>query len=212
MNARAIPLLLFAKAPIAGQVKTRLQPQCSAQESAEVAQILLRESLQRAEGDWPGEVKLCVWPAAPNQFLSEVAAQIGVTIVAQTTGDLGMKMHNAMQSHGYPCAVMGCDVPEVGRQDLVQAHAALQQGRDVIGPTADGGYYLLGLSSSAAPIFEDVAWGTADVLEQTLQRFKALDRRPCELTPRNDIDCWEDLVASQVPALQDWLKRRRPPA
>ena len=67
----SIPLILFAKAPVAGKVKTRLQPDCSAEQAAEIAKVLMEQTIKNAKQYWAGDVWLYVWPSAEHDFFTE---------------------------------------------------------------------------------------------------------------------------------------------
>jgi len=198
-----IPLILFAKAPVAGHVKTRLCSDCSPEQAASIASILLRASLRTAVQHWPDQVVLAAWPDTSNTSLKKLAHEFNVPLVAQCGADLGEKMHNAMQQAGFPCAVMGADAPHISRDSLVQAHQILQDGSNAIGPSTDGGYYLIGLGKSQPVIFKNIEWGSERVLEPTLKRANFL--LLAELT---DIDYWSDVLtlAASLPELKQYLQ------
>jgi len=167
-----IPLLLFAKAPIAGKVKTRLQSNCSAEQAAEIAKVLLEESIIKATGFWPGTVYLSVALDIDHVFLQEMLKKYSIELVSQAEGDLGAKMHHALESFGYPAAVMGCDAPHILGEDLKRAYSVLAEGKPVLGPSEDGGYYFLGLEKSQIKLFSKIEWGTSSVLKTTLKVAK----------------------------------------
>ena len=102
-----IPLVLFAKAPIAGKVKTRLQSHCSATQAAQIAQILLEESIKQTTKYWPGKVVLSVYLDSEHPFLTAMQDKYSLALSIQSHGDLGDKMLHAFETHGYPMAVMG---------------------------------------------------------------------------------------------------------
>ena len=202
------PLVLFAKAPQEGKVKTRLSPELSLIEAAEVAKVLLTETLQLTLEHWPGKVVLAVWPDAKDAFIQSLIEQFEIELIVQSEGDLGMKMFNAMQEVGYPCAVMGCDVPHLAAQELRKAYASLAKKHNIIGPTEDGGYYLLGLQSSQAELFKKQSWGETTVLESSLRvaAQQCFELHP--LATMVDVDHYDDLVkvSDEVKSLQRFVK------
>jgi len=202
-----IPLLLFAKAPIAGKVKTRLSTHCTAQQAANIAKILIQASIEKALAAWPGQVLLSVWLDQDHPFFQEMVARYPIKMVLQCEGDLGQKMRHALANCGYPAAVMGCDAPHIATTALVAAHRLLSEERAVIGPSDDGGYYLLGLSDDADELFADMPWGGAQVLPKTLESAKRIGLELNTLAPLNDVDEWGDLIAmaNLVPPLLDYL-------
>lgn len=207
----SIPLLLFAKAPIAGKVKTRLMSHCSAEQAGKIAELLMEASIQRACEAWPGEVCLSAWLDLEHSFFIEMQRRYPITIKQQCEGDLGEKMRHALASSGYPCAVMGCDAPHVKPSALNQAHDLLQAGTPVIGPSEDGGYYLLGLCEDADELFINKPWGEDQVLEKTLLSAKSIGLSLHNLPELNDVDEWDDLInaAQEVPSLRDYLQTHK---
>jgi len=197
------PLLLFAKAPIAGKVKTRLQTHCSPQQAASIAKVLLEESLIQATTYWPGKVYLSVALDSEHPFLQEMCAKYPVELVMQCTGDLGQKMSGAFDDFGYPAAIMGCDAPHIKAQDLQLAYQCLTQAQCVLGPSNDGGYYFIGLASAYPALFKDIAWGSDSVLSSTLVCAEKEQIDFKMLSPLNDVDEWQDVesVAQQLPTL-----------
>ncbi len=202
------PLFLFAKAPIAGKVKTRLQPHCNAQQAADIAKILLEAAVKRCVGAWPGEVKLSVWLDRDDAFLQSIAQQYSLDIVLQSEGHLGEKMHNTFEEFGYPAAIMGCDAPHVLSSSLTQAHDFLSRGKNVIAPSEDGGYYFIGLSQPCPGLFDGIVWGAESVYADTLVNAAALAFEHVSLPSLNDVDTWPDVlsVAKYLPSLDAYIK------
>lgn len=202
-----IPLILFAKAPIAGQVKTRLTSHCSDQQAADIASLLIEASIEKALKIWPGQVMLSAAIDIDHPFFKEMTSRYNVSIIQQCDGHLGEKMRHALHGCGYPAAVMGCDAPHVSTESLRQTHRLLAQGQSVIGPADDGGYYMLGLSEPADALFEDKAWGTDQVLNLTLEAAQEIGCSLNYVSALNDVDEWPDLIsaASQVSSLQQYL-------
>ena len=201
------PLILFAKVPYSGKVKTRLSPELSLKEAAEVAKVLLTETLQLTLEHWPGKVVLAVWPDAKDTFIQSLIEQFEIELIIQSAGDLGMKMFNAMEQVGYPCAVMGCDVPHLATQELHKAHALLVKKDNIIGPTEDGGYYLLGLQSRQPELFKKQAWGATTVLESSLRVAAQQHFQLNQLVTMVDIDHYVDLVkaSSELESLKRFI-------
>lgn len=203
------PLILFAKAPIAGRVKTRLTTHCSNHQAADIAKILMQATIEKAIQAWPGKVLLSAAIDIEHPFFKEMVSRYSVAMVRQCEGHLGEKMRHALESYGYPAAVMGCDAPHVSSVSLQSTYAKLSRGQSVIGPADDGGYYILGLAKAADVLFDNKAWGTNTVLSLTLDAAQKAGQRLHHLESLNDIDEWQDLIdaASQVPGLQQYLFR-----
>jgi len=202
-----IPLILFAKAPIAGHVKTRLSTHCADQQCAEIAEILLETTVQKAVNYWPGRVLLSVALDYQHSFLRSLIKRYELELSLQVEGDLGVKMNASLAEFGYPASVMGCDVPHISGEILLQAFNYLKNGQEVIGPADDGGFYLIGANQSTASLFSTQKWGGSEVLGTTLTLAKSANRHLYQLSSLRDIDVWEDLLAASKiePALERYL-------
>lgn len=207
-SSQTAPLIVFAKTPLAGQVKTRLQPNCTPSQSAEIAMIFIRETLSNAIDVWDGQIILATWPTCDHPAIRALLAEFSIECVLQCEGDLGAKMHHALDCFGYPAAILGSDVPHMTSQNLQNAQRLLSQGKNVLGPSLDGGYYLIGLQQSHKDVFVNMPWSSDQVLKRTLAMtqggsdFILLDEI-------NDIDTWDDLQqnASQIGTLQRYLTK-----
>ncbi len=206
-----IPLILFAKAPIPGQVKTRLQTHCSEAQAAKIFEILLETTISNVCRHWPGDVVFSVWLDHSHSFIQALLKQYPLKLDHQTDGHLGEKMHAALSSWGYPAAVMGCDVPVVQPHVFQDAYAQLENGHNVIGPSIDGGYYFLGLCQAAEPLFVDQAWGGDQVFAETERRATAIGLPLNQLSTDQDVDTWPDLLrlVDTLPALRKYLLDER---
>jgi len=207
MLDKQIPLLLFAKAPIAGKVKTRLTTHCSEHQAAEIAKILIDESLKVAVHYWPGRVLLSVWQQREHIFIKDMLRKYRVELHRQVSGDLGKKMHAAFASVGYPAAILGCDTPVIEPDSLAMTHSLLSDGSNAIGPSMDGGYYLIALSQPAPALFRDIEWGKSSVFSQSMNKARE-SNIDVEALPKNyDIDHWQDVLkaSKQIPQLKQYL-------
>ena len=194
-------LIIFAKQPLAGQVKTRLLPDYTPQAAADIAAFLVRATVEMAVSSWPGEIYLYGAPDAAHPLFEELAREFDLKLASQSEGDLGARMLTALRegaARHHATGILGCDVPHCSWDILDQANGWLAKGRNVLGPTEDGGYYFIGLTAPHAELFEGIDWGTDRVLAQTLERAKLLGVE-FEWLPRlRDIDTADDLwLASQ---------------
>ncbi len=193
--------IVLAKAPVAGQAKTRLIPALGAQGAAELAARLLRHCLDQALGAGVGAVELCCAPDRHHPAFAASARLSALALTDQGGGDLGERMARAIARRlGTAGAVVliGSDVPALDGAVLRQAHAALAGHDAVFVPTFDGGYALVGLRQPAPALFADMPWSTDQVMALTRQRLGALGLRHAELPTLADIDEPADLV--HVPA------------
>jgi rSAM/selenodomain-associated transferase 1 len=203
-------LLLFARQPVPGEVKTRLAAHCGPERAAQVAAQLIRATVQLAAAHWPGAIYLYGAPDAGHPLFHELAKEFPLRLATQTPGDLGSKMHAALSegiAHHGAAAVLGCDVPHCPPPVLVEAYEQLVRGRNILGPAEDGGYYLLGLTAPCAALFQGIVFGSDTVRRYTLARA-AQAGVSFELLPAlRDIDTWDDLLgaAPRLPALAPFL-------
>jgi rSAM/selenodomain-associated transferase 1 len=190
------PIIVFAKAPQPGAVKTRLIPALGAAGAARLHERLVERTLATAVAADVGPVELCGDPPS-DPFLAARAAAHGAALTGQGSGDLGARMRRAFERTlaGAPTAILiGADCPALGSQHLREASAALAAGHDaVLAPAADGGYALIGLARVHPSLFERIRWGGPDVLQDTRARFGALGWRCRELDTLWDVDRPDDL-------------------
>lgn len=189
-------LILFAKTPVAGQVKTRLIPDLGEQGAAWFAEALIEESTRRAVGSWPGPVHLQVWPDVRHECFDAIVRRFGITVSRQSEGDLGIKMFQALDdtyARGAAAAIMGCDVPQCPAEVFRTSHAFLSRGRSIIGPSADGGYYFIGINPPHPDCFERIDWGGSKVFETTLKRTAATGIDLIVMQQLNDLDTASDI-------------------
>jgi rSAM/selenodomain-associated transferase 1 len=194
-----IPVLVFAKAPDPGTVKTRLAPALGNGGAAVLAARFALRTLETANRAAVGPVVLMCAPDPAQPFFEVCRRRCGVELEPQGTGDLGERMHRAFATYLATAAgaiVVGTDTPDLSAADLVDAADTLRDGIDaVIGPAGDGGYWLLGLRRPAAALFRSMPWSTGDVLRLTRERVAALGWRMHALAERADIDRPEDVHA-----------------
>ncbi len=190
-------IIVFAKAPQPGAVKTRLIPALGPAGAARLHERLLERTLATAAAAGVGPLELCGDPV-PDPFLAARAAAHGATLTAQGSGDLGARMHRVLARAlaGAPAALaIGCDCPALTPEHLRDAGAALAAGHDaVLAPAEDGGYVLIGLARAHAALFEHIPWGGPDVAERTRAALGRLGWRWRELEPLWDVDRPEDLA------------------
>jgi rSAM/selenodomain-associated transferase 1 len=190
-------LLIFAKAPVPGQVKTRLMPFLDGETCARLQQWLIERVLKTATEAALCPIELWCAPDGTHPFFGECARTLGVETRVQRGLDLGLRMHHALSAtlaHAPFALIIGCDCPPLNATYLTRACEALANGFPVVlGPAEDGGYVLIGARSTAARLFEDIAWGSSVVLDETRERLRYLGWGWCELEPLWDVDRPADL-------------------
>ena len=190
-------ILVFGRAPVAGEAKTRLIPALGAEGAARLHQRLLEDSVGRLCTAGLAKVELWVTPDAGHPCFVELAARWPLDLHVQEGQDLGARLAYAARSaltRAAAVILVGSDCPELSADYLGAALAALAHQDAVLGPALDGGYVLLGLRSMDDTLFERMPWGSDRVAELTGQRLDALGWRWSRLAPLRDIDRPEDLV------------------
>ena len=194
-----VALAAMAKVPIAGAVKTRLCPPLQPDEAAELARCFLEDRVEQL-GAVPVGDRLVAFTPPEHALAVRALVPPDVRIVPQQGVDLGARMNGLLTdllAEGYAGAlVVGTDTPTLPTAYLVEAAAVLREAAAdvVLGPSEDGGYYLIGLTAPAPELFVDMAWSTATVCEETLRRARAAGRRVSVLPTWFDIDRIADLA------------------
>ncbi len=192
-------ILVFARAPVAGKVKTRLIPALGEEGAAALHQRLTRRALAAALGSKLGPVTLFCAPGTRHGFFREIKGELGIPLRAQRGADLGERMLHALAfalSSHTAALLIGSDCPGIDPRYLRQAAVSLNSESDpvVLGPARDGGYVLIGARRLHRRMFHRVPWGTGRVLEVTRLRLRELGWGWNELAPLEDIDRPQDLA------------------
>ena len=192
-------LIVFVKNPIPGAVKTRLQTRFAPDQVVALYTAFVRDVLAKAERI---DVNRRVIAFDPPDAESEVSALFGGgkaqwQFVPQVQDDLGTRMREALVQQldaGASAAVLiGTDIPSLPAQHITQAFDLLRAKDVVLGPSVDGGYYLVGVSKSTPEIFEDVEWSTPGVLAQTIDRVQHAGHTLGLVPPWFDVDTPDEL-------------------
>jgi rSAM/selenodomain-associated transferase 1 len=203
-------LLVFVKDPRPGAAKTRLIPALGPDAAAELYRALAEEEVGRTAPRGREYDRLFCF--APAEARSSLEAWFpGETFVAQEGADLGARMARAFEEAfrrgAARVAIIGTDVPGVTRDTVLAAFRALEASDVVLGPTHDGGYYLLALKRPQPALFADIAWSTPAVLPATEERARGQGLVVRRLEALRDIDTRED-VRAERPRLEPLLARR----
>jgi len=191
-------LLIFAKAPRIGQVKTRLAEGVGAPRAVEIYRRLGREVVDRLRsGSW--HTVVCYDPPGALRAMEDWLGVEALTFQPQEGEDLGARLSRAFQHasrQAGPMCVVGTDIPDLDGE-LVETAFRRLEAEDgpqvVLGPATDGGYYLLALRSPEPRLFQGIRWSTSGVREETLDRARELGLVVEELTELADVDRVEDL-------------------
>lgn len=194
---------IFAKAPRAGRVKTRLSPPLTPGGAAAVARACLEETLRRFPPSVPGPCTLFL-DGEPEPWLERLAARQGVLVRNQGTGDLGARLRRAFRAlyagGARRAVVIGSDSPTLDPSRLAEALDRLEGSDAVIGPARDGGYYLIGMRPGREDLLTAIPWSTPHVAAETRRRAEAAGWSVAELTEWYDVDEVEDLRRAEEDA------------
>ncbi|MEO7300080.1 MAG: TIGR04282 family arsenosugar biosynthesis glycosyltransferase [Verrucomicrobiota bacterium] len=186
-------LIIFAKAPRPGQVKSRLASSIGEIAACEAYQKITRLLLDNLHGLENVEIRF-----APDEAESEMRKWLGhgYEYAPQGSGDLGERLQRAFQENfsagNQRVIVIGSDCPYVTKQDIEAAANALTLKDVVLGPANDGGYWLMGLRKPQPALFQEIPWSSEKVLETTLIRISEAQLSFQLLHKLHDIDVAED--------------------
>ena len=196
-------VIVFARAPRPGAVKTRLEPALAPEEAAALHARLVKWTLATVRAASYRRIELHGTPDIDDPFFRFCSGHFAAALVEQSSGDLGARMLAAFQSALAACPrvlLLGTDCPALTARHLRLADRALRDGADAaFVPCEDGGYALIGLRRVDPRLFEGVAWGSASVMAETRARLRQLGWSWRELETLWDVDRPEDyerLVAS----------------
>lgn len=186
---------IFAKYWQPGTVKTRLAATIGAARASRIYRAFLDVLLRRLEG-LADRYVLAVTPADRRAEFVSLAAGIW-NIEPQSPGDLGARIehyfHRALAAGASRAVLLGSDSPTLPMEHVQQAWRALAQYRVVLGPARDGGYYLVGIRGRVPPMFDNMAWGTSSVWEETTHRLRRAGIPYAVLPEWYDVDTGDDL-------------------
>jgi uncharacterized protein len=190
-------VIVFARAPVPGRAKTRLIPLLGPDGAAALQKSMTSHGLAVGLKAGLGPVELWTADHPGHPFFRHFRREHGIEIHGQPEGDLGLRMAAAFEEalRRAPWALlMGTDCPCLNEADLREAAEALVQGKEaVLAPAEDGGYVLLGLRHFSRALFEGIAWGGDEVLEETRSRLRALGWGWHEIRTCWDVDRPEDV-------------------
>lgn len=194
--AEATQVAIFAKAPLAGTVKTRVAPLLGAEAAAVLHARLVRRTLAAVRTSGLAPVSLWCMPDASHPFFADCAKEFGVSLHVQRGENLGERMARAFEAllATGPALLVGSDCPALGPEEL-RAAANLLAGRDaVFQPAEDGGYVMVGLTRMVPGIFDGIQWGGRTVMRDTRNVLASSRADWRELPVLWDVDRPEDYV------------------
>lgn len=189
-------LIIFVKAPRLGEVKTRLQPDLTAEESLIFYRAMAEDLINELSKTDFCDVKIFF---TPSDAETEMKMWLGSNyeFYSQKGNDIGERMNQAMAEifkQGYKKVVLvGSDIPTLDTTTIVRAFFKLDDYDVVLGPSVDGGYYLVGSKKSRPALFQDMLWSTSFVLDETIEKARKLKLDVVQLEIKSDIDTYDDV-------------------
>lgn len=194
-------VVLMSRAPVAGKTKTRLESHLKSKECAELHQAFLKDinskflNLKKIYSRL--DLYLSFTPTDNKDLFSGIIDQEFIRI-SQRGSDLGERMYNAVadayQKSNLPVIVTGSDLPLLDIDIFAEALAGLKERDIVIGPSEDGGYYLLGMQKPEKSLFDFKNWGSDSVLEQTIREASRHNLKIHFLPEISDVDTFKELL------------------
>lgn len=214
-------IIVMAKVPTAGNVKTRLQPFLTPEQCAELAECFLLDTVNKLNS-LSTRIIMAYSPNKERDSLQKLLPRQR-TLIKQKGNDLGEKMFHAFQfafKKNFDAVVMiGTDSPTFPLDFIEKAFEYLQTADAVLGATEDGGFYLIGLRKLRSEIFEKVEWSSPDTFRQTVRNIKKFDLKLTLLPSWFDVDLPADLERlrkdlmtnpSIAPTTFDWIRKNLP--
>jgi len=192
VEMKTVALLVIAKQPVAGRVKTRLTPPCTPEQAAQLADAALRDTLQ-VVSDTPAPRRVLVFDGEdPEPWRPD-----GFEVIPQRGDGLGERLQAAFDDVGQPALLVGMDTPQLTSHDLLSAAGALAGGHTdaVLGPTLDGGYWCVGFREPTAGAFAGVPMSEVTTYAAQRRRLAELGLSVDELGSLRDVDTFPDALA-----------------
>jgi rSAM/selenodomain-associated transferase 1 len=190
-------LLVIAKAPVAGRVKTRLTPPCSPADAAALAAAALADTLAAVARSQRARRRVLVLDGEPGPWIPR-----DFDVLPQRGDGLAARLAAAFADVGGPALLLGMDTPQVTPSGLDAGLRALERADAALGPALDGGYWAIGLRRADPAVFRDVPMSVATTAAVQRARLAALGLATVELAPLVDVDTITDArrVAAAAPA------------
>jgi hypothetical protein len=192
-------LVVVAKAPQPERVKTRLFPIFTPEEATSLYRCFIADRMKEISLLEGIDLAISYTPADSQEFFTRFKSN-GFQLFPQRGKDLGQRLHNIFVDklqQGYQAvSIIDSDTPDLPRAIVQQSFQLLgSNGVDaVFGPCHDGGYYLVGMRQPHPELFQDIAWSTETVLQETLAQAETFGIRAKLLERWNDLDTFEDLL------------------
>lgn len=192
-NAR---IVIFAKAPIAGYCKTRLQPDLSPMQSARLQEKFIYRTLETAAKANLAPIELWVSPDKNHPLFNKLEKNYSLKLYQQKGNDLGARMLHCLENQNDKATLLiGTDCPTLSELQLHDMLAAIHAEYDMaIAPALDGGYVAIATKTSQRLLFEHISWGTDKVFMETMTAAEALQFNTYTTSALKDIDNYQDYL------------------
>lgn len=212
MTAISEVIAVFARAPELGKVKSRLCPPLTADEALALHRALVEDTLTHLSRVQRPDLSRMLLLSRPLSHPNDLEIPKEWTVSIQSSGELGERMASlflaSFQRKVSRLVLLGSDSPTLPIEVVYEAFDSLETSDVVLGPAEDGGYYLIGARRFLPEIFKNIAWGSGEVLVQTIRVLRELGVGFELLIPWYDIDRGEDLI--KLHAEIAYLKRTEP--
>ena len=195
-------VVVFAKAPVPGRVKTRLAADVGPKEATRIYRTIGLETVEALRGG-PWSTHVYITPSTPEALgaVREWLGTDGIAFRTQAPGDLGDRMSAAAREtlrRAASMVIVGTDIPGLDAEAIRRALRALETSDVVLGPATDGGYYLIALNEPRPELFEDIPWSTSEVLTETTRAAERAGLSVSLLDPMTDVDTLADLPVAYL--------------
>ena len=189
-------LVVFARDPVVGQVKTRLNPFLDLQTTCDLYTCFLSDSLDKVCAVKSTDCFVGIYPSSISGYFERLDPSLSINIFVQEGKDLGDRMKNTFSARfadGYEdVVIIGADSPSLPLAYIEQAFVSKKD--VVLGPSMDGGYYLIGMRKKITNLFDGIAWGSDRVLKDTYCKLESSDVSLELLPVWYDVDRSDDLI------------------
>jgi uncharacterized protein len=190
-------IIVFTREPVPGSSKTRLAARIGARNAAALADAFTHDALAKVrELGLPLVIAASATGALQdNHYFRSLARRFDAPLVDQEQGHLGVRMARVLTAFALTGALLiGTDTPSLPSSVLRRAATLIRHNHVVLGPSLDGGYYLVGIRGVVPDMFRGIRWGGPRVLQQTIARLVRLGIRPALAPAWYDVDRWADLM------------------
>jgi rSAM/selenodomain-associated transferase 1 len=205
-------IIVYLKNPAPGEVKTRLQTRYTPEQAARLYRAFIQDTIETARSVEADRYFAAYTPTGCEIEIEELVPE-GWDLIPQVGADLGGRMLGSLRSGitsgADKVVLIGTDIPSLPQSHLLSAINRLDNSDLVLGPTTDGGFYLIGTRITLPEIFPEVTWSTDKVFEQATAGIRSHGLLMSLIPPWHDIDTPEDLDAALLQARAETMRHTR---